>query len=446
VANLFNSYVVHSVSDYDSADVRPAGVALFVGLLAIIAGAIVLANMFVLDRMVVGSGTLATTVPATSIRPLQTTQVEDVLVRPGQWVRRGQLLVRFKRAMDVDALHALEEKGSLLAAEISRLRLEIDAGPGGIATLTTMVDPQSRLLSDRQDLRESKRLRIVAEVRGEIAQQGAQSSVIRADRQTLALETSRLSALQRLFDEGYYPRQMLFQQQEVVLLHHATLERDQSSYVQSAERVAALTAQRDALNFEDHANAITDFVDRTKQLQDVRRDIVRQRDLLALTNERAPFDAYILEVAPQNGTTIASAAPIVTLIPASSPLQAEVYIANQDVSYVRPGTSVRVKIDAFPFERHGYVEGRVIAVVREATDSRSERSADTGHDRASAESATRFRVIVSLGRRLLHDLPHSELLPGMSVEADMRVGTRTVASYFLDPILHHAANALTEPG
>ncbi len=416
----------------------------FCCIVAILVGVLVMSKFVVLDRIVVGRGVLVTTVPTTSIRPFQTTLVEAVLVHPGQLVRRGQLLVRFERNIDTDSLHALQQKERLMASEIARLKLEVAAGPGNFISEVPPSDVQARLMADRQQSRRSKGEEFEAQSDAQNAGRRAQDVVTSVDRKTLSLEISRLADLRQLYNEGYYSRQNLLQQEEKVLADRALVERDVAATIESRNQLAALAARHKAADADDHASAVADLVSRSKEMHDVQGEIAKQQDLLALADVRAPFDAYILDVAPQDRTTIASATPIVTLVPAASPLQAEVYIENRDVTHVRQGTRVRLKVDALPFERHGYIEGHVNAIVREAIDGRGSESAKNNNS-IQADRANQFRLIVTLDRRRLRDPSNPDLFPGMSIAADMRVGTQTIISYFLDPIVHNATGALTEP-
>ena len=93
---------------------------------------------------------------------------------------------------------------------------------------------------------------------------------------------------------------------------------------------------------------------------------------------------------------------------------------------------VDLKVDAFAWRRHGALIGRLIDV------SSASFTPDGGNE---AQHSARISFAGTL-----HDLPGgATLLPGMTLEADVKTGTRSVLDYFLDPILRGLHDALREP-
>jgi len=82
-------------------------VLLLASILILLAGFGVLARFLSVDRLVIARGMLRTAVAPTSIRPLETTTVKQILVVPGQRVHAGQMLVRFDKNLNEDAIAAL---------------------------------------------------------------------------------------------------------------------------------------------------------------------------------------------------------------------------------------------------------------------------------------------------------------------------------------------------
>ena len=130
------------------------------------------------------------------------------------------------------------------------------------------------------------------------------------------------------------------------------------------------------------------------------------------------------------------AEPLVTLVPLGAALIADISIGSADVGYAKIGDDAVVKVDAFPYQRHGFLVGRLRAIGED-----SSAAATTG-----AVQALYHRSQVTLGDRRLRDLPAgARLIPGMTVTAEIEVGSRTVISYFLYPILRGIRESLREP-
>jgi hemolysin D len=149
----------------------------------------------------------------------------------------------------------------------------------------------------------------------------------------------------------------------------------------------------------------------------------------------APADAVVLEVAKRSiGSIVREAEPVFTLVPLDVPLEAEVLVEARDIGHVGPEQEVRVKLDAFPFQKHGTASGVVRTI-----------SEDAFTDEGKGErSFYRARVVLTDSR--LERIPETfRLIPGMTVVAEIKVGRRSVLSYFLYPLLRGLDESIREP-
>ena len=90
----------------------------------------------------------------------------------------------------------------------------------------------------------------------------------------------------------------------------------------------------------------------------------RLHDLVVVT---APTDGIVLNVALRTeGSVLREAEPLLTIIPKDAPLIAEVMISSGDVGYTNPGAEAQLKIDAFPYQRHGMIVGQLQSISEES--------------------------------------------------------------------------------
>ena len=109
---------------------------------------------------------------------------------------------------------------------------------------------------------------------------------------------------------------------------------------------------------------------------------------------------------------------------------------SRDVSYVKVGDAVRVKLETYPFQRFGTVNG-VLEVV-------SADSVPLKQDDTQSQLVYRLQVRIadslsSLAARGIH------IRPGLVASAEVKTGKRSVASYVLNPILRTTDESLREP-
>jgi len=152
----------------------------------------------------------------------------------------------------------------------------------------------------------------------------------------------------------------------------------------------------------------------------------------------APADAVVLEIAKLSpGSIVKEAEPFFTLVPIGDVLEAEIQIDSQDIGRIKIGAKVNVKVDAYPFQKHGTLDGSLRTISQDAfrRDSSSQPGADTYYSGR-----------VTLGKMQLDGVPeNSALLPGMTVSAEVLVGKRSVLSYLLWPLTKATQEAIREP-
>jgi HlyD family secretion protein len=133
------------------------------------------------------------------------------------------------------------------------------------------------------------------------------------------------------------------------------------------------------------------------------------------------------------GSILREAEPLITLVPLDVPLEVRARVEARDIGFISRGDKVRIKFHAFPFQKHGTMEGQVEVISEDAfTDNDQQR--------------IYYEIRVSPGEFTLKKVPEGfRLIPGMTVQAEINVGKRTVASYFTYPLLRGLDESLREP-
>jgi HlyD family secretion protein len=120
-----------------------------------------------------------------------------------------------------------------------------------------------------------------------------------------------------------------------------------------------------------------------------------------------------------------------------------VWITSKDIGYIKDGDEVRIKVDAFPFQRHGSLRGYVRSITK---SSYSSNQTDMGLPHSNGPQTSMHRSIIRLTDTTLDRLPQpNHLIPGMTVSAEIKIGTRSVLSYFIDPLLKGLDESIREP-
>ena len=138
-----------------------------------------------------------------------------------------------------------------------------------------------------------------------------------------------------------------------------------------------------------------------------------------------------------NFTVVAPGTILLTLVPHDEPLVAEVWVSNADAGFVQASQKARVKLAAYPFQKYGMLDG----VVKQVSADAHGRSESSNPAIKSVQDAA-YRALIDLRSSHLESQGRQlRLVPGMQVNAEIHLGTRSVREYLLSPIQRVAQEA-----
>lgn len=416
-----------------------ARLTLYLVTLAIV-GAVWWASVSRVDEIVVAPGRLTTSEPTLVMQPLETSIIRSIDVKPGDIVSKGQLLVTLDPTFSSSDVGQLQSKLSGFVAQIERLEAEL-AGrlyepPPGASAEEVM---QGELAQQRLAAYQAK----LNDFDAQIAQGMAMQAATQAEEEALARRLAGLEEIEtmhaKLAETGNGSRLTYLQSQDVNLDLRVSLTRLQGQHSQAMQQLKRARAERQNYIEEYRRVSLETLIDlRDKQAgaaEELRKVNLRE----AMAQLVAPADAAVLEVAQRSvASVVQPAEPLVTLVPLNVPLEAEVTVASNDIGHLATGDRARLKFDAFPFQKHGTVEGEVISI------SENSFSKQAGAEQQGGPAF--YKVRIALGDEQLRQLPQGfRMLPGMTLTAEIHAGDRTVISYFLYPLIRGLDESLREP-
>lgn len=159
----------------------------------------------------------------------------------------------------------------------------------------------------------------------------------------------------------------------------------------------------------------------------------------------APEDGMVMKIAKVSVHSVLNQGdPVIYLAPLKSPVEAELHISAREIGFIRAGDPVSIKIDAYDFIEHGAAEGKVRSISEGVftTDDKGQ-MIDTGSSQAVDPY---YKVRVTLTKVALHNVPAGfRLVPGMSLNGDIHVGTRSLFMYLMRGILRGFNELMREP-
>ncbi len=331
-------------------------------------------------------------------------------VNEGQRVRQGELLFVLS-----DDRRAAGEPGhaSLAEAQAASLEQRRESLLRAIGTLQFLLGQTQQGLRNRlESLREQGR-----RVQQEIDLHGR-----RIDAATRMLERHRTLARERFISD--VALQDKEDQVETLRAQWVVAQR------QKAELISASVSIQSELT-QTAARTETQIAELERDLSALGQEAaeMRTRDQLAIT---APMDGIVTAITAQVGQPGGNQA-LALLIPADAELVAQLFAPSRAIGFVEVGQRVRIRYQAFPYQKFGQYTG-VVAEVSRSPLQPGELSAASPSAGASQEGL--YRVIVKLESQNAIAYGKSlPLIPGMALEADIEQERRRLIEWVLEPLI-----------
>jgi membrane fusion protein, hemolysin D len=410
-------------------------------VLALILTAIGWAAGSQVDMIVTAQGKLVTTRPNIVVQPLETSIIREIHVKPGDRVNRGDLLATLDPTFSQADLDQLSSKVGVFNAAIDRLKAELNAEDYVIGESTNA----DKVLQRKMFLqRKAAYAAQVENYQAQIASARANLNTAQNEETVLIqrLETMKSIEVMRatLMDKEVGSKLNLLLSRDARLDVESNLARVRGNIADYAHRLDKAEADQKVYAEDFRKTAYQDLVETLAKRDSAAEDLKKaelRRQLIVL---KAPADAIVLDIASRTvGSVAREAEPMFVLVPRDVPLRAEVNVEGRDVGQVSVGQPVRIKFDAFPFQKFGTAKGQVAVISQDSFPP------DPKAEGAHRPTAPYYRVLVDLSDTHLR-LPEerSQLIPGMAVTAEMKVGRRSVISYFLYPLLRGLDESIRE--
>lgn len=385
------------------------------------------------DVVAVAHGKLVPHSALKIVQPAEAGIVREILVREGQSVRRGQLLMRMDPTLSEADLQSLRSELQQKELALRRLDAELRGTP-----LRREPGDSPRLHEQAQAQLTANRLALEAALAQERAswersrQELAAAEATRNKlERTLPHYREQDEAFRTLVSEGFAGR---------LLADDKARERIEKEQDHQAQSFVVAREQANMAFFEKRMAQLRS--EHIKQLQAERAEVAQRIDKLrpelskqdhrhALLELRAPQDGHVKDLATHTaGAVVQPGTILMTLVPAAESLMAEVWLSNEDVGFVRRGQAARLKFAAFQFQKYGMLEAAVEQVAADAAAPEQNGAAPP-----APPGQLVYRTSVALKDQVLvADGISHRLTSGMQVAAEIRLGERSVLEYLLSPI------------
>lgn len=371
------------------------------------------------------------------VQPADAGIVQEILVKEGEQVREGQVLMR----MDTQLANADSKTiGNDLALRTLQLR-RIDAELAGVPLIKKRDDPSdlyNQIASQYHDHRTAYTDALAQ------AQQALQKSqreyesakeVLSKLQQITPILKQQADSYADMGKDGYAPQMQVLDKQRDYLEKSQDLRAQQSTLASLESAVNQAKKQIDQITSKYRSDLQNERVEAGGQQRKLEQDWLKQEHKSELLELKAPQAGIVKDVATHTiGTVVSPGTVLLSIVPEHEPLVAEIMIKNDDVGFVYPQQKVKVKLAAYPFEKYGMMEGEVLRTQADSTDNQGQNKDAANKDKTQSAPSS-YKAIVTLSSQVLESRDKQlKLMPGMQVVAEINQGDRTVMQYLLSPV------------
>ncbi len=357
---------------------------------------IIWASLAIVDEMTIAEGVI---IPSTKIKKVQSLEggiVSQVLVQEGEFVEKGQTLLRLDDVQFKSTYLEEQARYFPILTKIARLRAEISDSDR--ITWPKEINAAHRDLIEReQKLFQTRRQ--------------AFKESIKSLENSYALANKEFEITKPLVKQGVMSEIELLQLQRNIIQLKSQIDDKRVGYFQDAQ-TQLNDSQADAMRIKESLVSYKDRFNRTTIVSPVKGTIQK----IYINTERE---------------VIKPGDDIIDIIPIEDHLLVQAKISPQDIGFIHPNQEATVKITAYDFSVYGGLKGHIQLI-----------SADT---QADPKGESYYKVLIRTDdNSLLYGNKELPIIAGMTVSVHILTGRKSVLSYLLKPILKTRQNAFRE--
>ena len=399
---------------------------------------LVWASLAQVDEVTRGQGEI---IPSSKIQVIQSAEpatIERILVRSGQSVRQGQLLVRLDDTQSSSALGQIEAENQALAARAARLGREgtgqaNDCQPGPDGVVPAACAEEAALQSVRASALRSRLAALGAAVEQRRRELGEGQATVDSLRSSIVLAQRNVDMLAPLAAKSIVPQTELLQARRELVDLQGRLAAAQQAVSRSMAGVREAQAQAAEANFQFRQEALNERSQISAKIAVNTESIRGAEGRLQRSEIRSPVSGIVNDVQVTTvGGFVNAGQKIMEVVPLGEKLLIETRVRPSDIAFIQANDRALVKVSAYDFSIYGGLDGRVVQV-----------AADSSFDEQTKEAY--FTVIVETDRSyLLAGDKRLPITPGMMCDVEIITGRKSVLAYLLKPVLKARTEALRE--
>lgn len=389
------------------------------------------------DEIVRSSGKVIPSGENKTVQNLEGGIIEEILVKEGESVKKGDILLKIKNIKSKSDLAQFQSKRIELEAKIARLQAqsklkvlhydkdftlkhpalvkrEISLYKTSMQELKAKIDTLKKQITQKYDLlRESK-------------------AKIKNLKKSYGYIKEEIKISEPMVKEGIKSKVDFLKLQREANNVKTDLDNTINSIPQIKTSIEEIKSKEREVNFAFVAKSKKELNDMSGELERIKKKIEAFQDTVNRTSITSPVDGIVKKIYVNTiGGVVKPGMDLVEIVPKDKNLIVEVKVKPKDIAFIYPGQKALVKFTAYNFSIYGGLKGKVVGI-----------SPDTITDK---KNKTYYIVRIKTDKdTLMHDGKSLKIIPGMIVSADIITGKRTILDYIIKPMLNSKDYIFTE--
>ncbi len=362
--------------------------------------------------------------------------VSEILIEEGDLVEKGQTLIRMGGIGAEEDFAGLDNRQVTLMLQAERLRaLAYDKDPD----FASISESDEKAIAYQQRILDSARQSYQSEksvLENQLAQKKNTVDRLNVQKETAEKELNGgqelLSMKQNLEKKGSVSRKDVIDSERDVTRIEGDVRSINAQIAEATQAISEYQNRLQTLDIQTRDKALQNLEDIEAQIAQNKETLGKLEGRVDRMAVRAPVRGLVKGLKVNTiGGVIGAGEPILEIVPLDSTLIVEAHIPPREIGSLKVGQPARVKVSAFDFSRYGVIEGTLEFLSATTFVDENDRSFYKGR--------------ISLSQDHVGPNPNLNLiLPGMTVEADIVTGEKTVLAYLLKPIHTSLNSALRE--
>ncbi len=411
---------------------------LLVSIFSFFALFVVWANVAKLDEVTRGDGKI---IPSSEVQALQSLDpgiVEEFLVKEGDFVEEGQVLVRLRDIEAASDLGANRVRYLGLLASITRLQAEAE-GKEMVEFPDEVVKESPKSVTEELNSFRANKLQLAGQInvlQKQLTQREQEldelNSRIGDLKGVIHLQRKEMNMIRPLVEKGSAPKLELLQLQRGMKEKQSELNGLKSSLPRAQSAIEEATARMDEITQTAKTEAQTELSAKLNEMNEIRERLSGLEERKVRKEMKSPVSGTIQELTVNTvGGVVRAGEDLIKIVPKDDQLIVEARVKPSDRAFIYPGQPAVIKITAYDFSIYGGLKGELLDI-----------SADTVEDdQGEFFYRVRLRTYETELKRKGEVLP---IIPGMITSVDILTGQKTVMQYLLKPFTKTLENSMNE--